>query len=126
MMQPQFSVTLHFMDYSFARIHKPLRITPDMAAGLSDHVWSQEEEEIAVQLNYDATESMESPLLLSSGHKTCRGWCRRYGTSAIPVGDGLCRKISLRNKCLAANSFRTRMNTAPRRHLAFFGITLSR
>jgi hypothetical protein len=26
--------------YNFARIHKTLRITPSMAAGLSDHVWS--------------------------------------------------------------------------------------
>jgi hypothetical protein len=26
-----------------ARIHKTLRITPSMAAGLSDHVWSLEE-----------------------------------------------------------------------------------
>jgi hypothetical protein len=29
--------------YNFARIHKTLRITPSMAAGLSDHVWSLEE-----------------------------------------------------------------------------------
>lgn len=29
--------------YNFARIHKTLRITPTMTAGLSDHVWSLEE-----------------------------------------------------------------------------------
>jgi hypothetical protein len=29
--------------YNFARIHKTLRITPAMAAGVSDHVWSLEE-----------------------------------------------------------------------------------
>ena len=29
--------------YNFARIHKTLRITPAMAAGISDHVWSLEE-----------------------------------------------------------------------------------
>lgn len=34
---------LHFIHYNFARIHKMLRITPVMAAGLSDHVWSYEE-----------------------------------------------------------------------------------
>lgn len=28
---------------AFARIHKTLRITPGMAASLSDHVWSLEE-----------------------------------------------------------------------------------
>jgi hypothetical protein len=36
-------VALHFLHYNFARIHKTLRITPAMAAGLSDHVWSFEE-----------------------------------------------------------------------------------
>jgi hypothetical protein len=32
-----------FLHYNFARINKTLRITPAMAAGLSDHVWSYEE-----------------------------------------------------------------------------------
>jgi hypothetical protein len=36
-------VALHFIHYNFARIHKALRITPAMAAGLSNHVWSYEE-----------------------------------------------------------------------------------
>jgi IS1 family transposase len=36
-------VAIHFMHYNFARIHKTLRITPAMAAGLADHVWSPEE-----------------------------------------------------------------------------------
>ena len=37
------AVALHFIHYNFARIHKTLRITPAMAAGLSEHVWSYEE-----------------------------------------------------------------------------------
>lgn len=37
------AVALHFMWYNFGRIHKTLRITPAMAAGVSDHVWSLEE-----------------------------------------------------------------------------------
>jgi len=36
-------VALHFMYYNFARIHQTLRITPEMEAGVSDHVWSIEE-----------------------------------------------------------------------------------
>jgi IS1 family transposase len=36
-------VTIHFMYYNFGRIHKTLRVTPGMAAGLTDHVWSLEE-----------------------------------------------------------------------------------
>jgi IS1 family transposase/lambda repressor-like predicted transcriptional regulator len=37
------AVSLHFMHYNFARIHKTLRVTPAMAAGIADHVWSLEE-----------------------------------------------------------------------------------
>lgn len=37
------AVSLHFMHYNFARIHKTLRVTPAMEAGVSDHVWSIEE-----------------------------------------------------------------------------------
>jgi hypothetical protein len=36
-------VAIHAVYYNFARIHKTLRSTPAMAAGLSDHVWSLEE-----------------------------------------------------------------------------------
>jgi IS1 family transposase len=38
-----YAVALHFVHYNFCRIHKTLRVTPAMAAGLSDHVWSIEE-----------------------------------------------------------------------------------
>ena len=34
---------LYFLHYNFARIHQTLRVTPAMAAGISDHVWSIEE-----------------------------------------------------------------------------------
>jgi IS1 family transposase len=37
------AVALHFMYYNFGRIHQTLRITPAMAAGISDHVWELEE-----------------------------------------------------------------------------------
>lgn len=37
------AVALHFIHYNFAQIHKALRITPAMAAGISDHVWGYEE-----------------------------------------------------------------------------------
>lgn len=37
------AVALHFMYYNFARVHKTLRVTPAMEAGVSDHVWSLEE-----------------------------------------------------------------------------------
>jgi IS1 family transposase len=37
------AISLHFMFYNFARIHSTLRVTPAMAAGVTDHVWSLEE-----------------------------------------------------------------------------------
>lgn len=37
------AVALHFCYYNFVRQHKSLRITPAMAAGVSDTMWSLEE-----------------------------------------------------------------------------------
>jgi IS1 family transposase len=37
------AIALHFMYYNFCRIHQTLRITPAMAAGVADHMWSLEE-----------------------------------------------------------------------------------
>jgi IS1 family transposase len=39
----QHAVALHFMYYNFGRIHKTLRVTPAMQAGIADHVWTMEE-----------------------------------------------------------------------------------
>jgi hypothetical protein len=33
------TVALHMMYYNFVRIHKTLRVTPAMAAGVSDKLW---------------------------------------------------------------------------------------
>jgi hypothetical protein len=38
-----YAVALHFMHYNFCRIHKTLKVTPAMKAGLTDHDWSIEE-----------------------------------------------------------------------------------
>ena len=37
------AVSLHFMHYNFARVHKTLKVTPAMQAGIADHMWSIEE-----------------------------------------------------------------------------------
>ena len=34
------SVALHYMHYNFYRIHKTLRVTPAMAAGVTDRLWT--------------------------------------------------------------------------------------
>jgi hypothetical protein len=36
-------LALYFMYYNFARVHRVLRVTPAMEAGIADHVWSIEE-----------------------------------------------------------------------------------
>ncbi len=33
------AIALHYMHYNFCRIHQTLRVTPAMAAGVTDHVW---------------------------------------------------------------------------------------
>jgi hypothetical protein len=33
------AVSLHFMYYNFVRIHQTLKVTPAMAAGVSDRLW---------------------------------------------------------------------------------------
>ena len=37
------AVALHYMHYNFCRVHKTIRVTPAMEAGLSDHVWELSE-----------------------------------------------------------------------------------
>jgi hypothetical protein len=37
------AISLYFTFYNWTRIHTTLRVTPAMAAGLTDHVWSVEE-----------------------------------------------------------------------------------
>jgi hypothetical protein len=35
-----YSVAIHFIHYNFVRIHQSLRVTPAMAAGVTDTLWS--------------------------------------------------------------------------------------
>lgn len=37
------ALALYFVHYNFIRIHKTLRVTPAMAAGITDRVWSWED-----------------------------------------------------------------------------------
>ena len=53
------AIALHFMHYNFGRIHKTLRITPAMAAGVTDHVWTMEE--IAGLMDVDQVPQKRGP-----------------------------------------------------------------
>jgi hypothetical protein len=37
------AIALHYMHYNFCRIHQTLRVTPAMAAGVTDRVWDVED-----------------------------------------------------------------------------------
>ena len=37
------AISLYFMFYNFCKIHKTLRVTPAMEAGVADRVWDLEE-----------------------------------------------------------------------------------
>jgi hypothetical protein len=37
------AVGLHFAYYNFVRVHKSLRMTPAMAGGVTDHIWTIED-----------------------------------------------------------------------------------
>jgi hypothetical protein len=46
------AVALHFAHYNFVRIHNSLRVTPAMAAGVTDHVWTMEDLAALIDGNY--------------------------------------------------------------------------
>lgn len=37
------AIALHFMWYNYGRIHKTLKVTPAMEAGITDHIWTLQE-----------------------------------------------------------------------------------
>jgi hypothetical protein len=37
------AIALHFAYYNFCRIHRSLRVTPAMEAGITDHIWTLKE-----------------------------------------------------------------------------------
>ena len=37
------AIALHFMYYNFCCVHKTLRVTPAMEAGIANHIWGIEE-----------------------------------------------------------------------------------
>lgn len=51
------AVALHFMYYNFARVHQTLRVSPAMAAGLTDRLWSVED----IVALVEAQEAAEAP-----------------------------------------------------------------
>jgi hypothetical protein len=48
------ALSLHFMFYNFCTIHKSLRVTPAMEAGIDDRVWTMEEVVMMADTNCQA------------------------------------------------------------------------
>jgi hypothetical protein len=46
------ALALYFASYNFCRIHKTLRMSPAMAAGITDRLWSMED--IIARIDADA------------------------------------------------------------------------
>ena len=71
------AIALHFAWYNFCRIHETLRVTPAMAAGLSDHVW-----DVAELVERAMAEPMPTPAPLVPSPTSPDGW-------RVPVQLGL-------------------------------------
>lgn len=62
-------VALYFFHYNFCRVHKTLRVTPAMEAGLTDHVWTLEEL-CGLLPERKPNARIEKELVLKALHKT--------------------------------------------------------
>ena len=62
------AIAIHYMHYNFCRIHKTLRVTPAMEAGLSSHVW--EIEELAALVEVEEQKSISSGAMKRGKYKT--------------------------------------------------------
>ncbi len=67
------AISPHFMYYDFVRIHQTLRITPAMAAGVTDRVWEISDivrllEEREARLEAEAKENMLAQFGAALGH----------------------------------------------------------
>ena len=81
------AVALHFAHYKFVRIHPNLRVTPAMAAGVSDRLWFIEQL-IDIRNRWERCGVKEIRVLHREGHRTaldvtnCVGCLERSGISA--------------------------------------------
>ena len=78
------AVALAYVHYNFCHVVKTLRVTPAMAAGVTDHVWGLEEFMEAVLL----AAPVEKPVAQPLAHRTPAGPAR-----ALPNGRGFLRVV---------------------------------
>jgi IS1 family transposase len=79
------AVALHFMYYNFCKIHKTLRVTPAMEAGIADHPWSIEE--LVSLLDVAAVNTLHNHIGEQNGQERKdrrQGWLQRSQGIAQP------------------------------------------
>ncbi len=66
-----YAVALHFMHYNFARQHQTLRVSPAMAAGITDRLWGVED----IVALVEAQEAVEAPKVRGPYRKAAKLEC---------------------------------------------------
>lgn len=94
------AVALYFTHYNFCRIHKSLRVTPAMEAGLTDHVWTLED--LTSLLGNNADKPCES----KSENEDCETSVLRTGVLRSHSDRCRVKFIACENKTQTARSLR--------------------
>jgi hypothetical protein len=78
-----YAVALHQMFYNFARVHQTLRVSPAMAAGVTDTLWAVAEI-VGVIDRWEAQQCGEKPTFEIEPNKIVRGtlWASRSRTAS--------------------------------------------
>jgi hypothetical protein len=77
-----YAISLHFMHYNFCCIHKALRVTPAMEAGISDYVWDLEDIVMMADMNVQQKYFQNKPL-----PNRASGW--RFGRYRVCLLSGI-------------------------------------
>jgi hypothetical protein len=100
------AVALHFMYYNFVRIHQTLKVTPAMAAGVTDRLW--EVADIVDVLDaWEAKQKREGVADLRSGQTGNRGWLVRPRDTAERRAGANLRQLRNRRRCAALRWIKT-------------------
>jgi hypothetical protein len=89
------SVALHFAYYNFVKIHQTLRVTPAMAAGITDRLWSIEDLLTRIDQRSGGMAPSGKSLGPGAGLRLAGGVCSGSITSFLMVSFSLTCKSNL-------------------------------
>src|SRR5205085_4594716 len=93
------ALALYFVFYNFVRRHQSLRVSPAMAAGISDRLWSMED----IVALIDAAEG--EPKKRGSYKPVSRNPRRQFQTESLPTGYFVGRKSEAHSAKPVPNSW---------------------